>query len=617
MCEHEHKKSEIKIRVYVAILLFLLAFVIDTEALKLGLFLIAYLLAGGDVLLAASKHVFEGKIFDENFLMSIATVGAFLIGEYPEAVIVMILYQTGEYLQHRAVERSRKSIKELMNIRPDYANVLNNDRVEVRNPVDVNIGDTIMVRPGERIPLDGIVVEGRAYVDTSALTGESLPKELLVGDTAISGCINTDGILKLKVIKEFSESTVSKILKLVESAREKKTQTEKYITKFAKYYTPIVVLGALLLTFLPPLLFGGNFSLWFSRALIFLVISCPCALVISVPLTFFAGIGGASRRGILVKGSCFIETLAKAEILVFDKTGTLTRGEFKVSEVVPVGNLSQEKLLEYAAYAECYSNHPIAQSIKAIYGKSIEEKRVKDIIEIPGKGLEAVVNNVKICIGNSRLMLEKSIKIPDINESGTVLYLALQDEYIGFIRIADTVKKNASSVISTLNKNGVKVVMLTGDKKETSEFVANKLGIDTFYYELLPEQKVEKVEELLEEKKACSSLVFVGDGINDAPVLTRADVGIAMGGLGSDAAIEAADVVIMDDDLSKIPLGINIAKKTLRIVKQNIVFSISIKVLFLILSVFGMMTMWGAIFADVGVTLIAILNSLRCIMGKV
>lgn len=555
------------------------------------LFFLAYIIAGWDVIFKAAKNITKGHVFDENFLMSAATIGALCIKEYPEAVMVMILYQIGEYFQHKAVEKSRHSISELMDIRPDYANL----RGEKVSPREVKVGDIITVNTGEKIPLDGIVTEGHASLDTSALTGESVPRTVSTGDSVISGCINLNGVLKIKVTKEFGESTVTKILELVEHASSKKARTEKFITKFAAYYTPAVVILALMIAFIPPLFITGN---WIERALTFLVISCPCALVISIPLSFFAGIGSASKNGILIKGSNYLELLAKPDTVVFDKTGTLTKGVFKVREV----HSDEPDFLKYAAYAESASSHPIAAAIREAYGQEIPEQN--NIEEIAGLGIKAIIDGKEILAGSAKL-----VKTETINTDGSVVYVSINGNYCGYIVIADEVKDDSKETIEKLKTLGIKTVMLTGDSKNTADKVQKKLGVDNAFAELLPEDKVNKLEKII--KTAGGSVIFVGDGINDAPVLTRADVGIAMGGLGSDAAIEAADAVIMDDSPSKLITSIKIARKTMRIVKQNIVFALGVKALFLILGGIGIMTMWGAVFADVGVALLAVLNSLR------
>lgn len=619
MCEHHHhhkhsvnEKLQI-IKIGLSIVIFLIAVLMNTsENIRFIFFLIAYLISGGDVLLKAIKNIIKGQVFDENFLMGLATFGAFAIKEYPEAVMVMILYQIGEFLQDKAVEKSRKSISELMNIRPDYANLETENGIIKKNPTDVKIGDIIIVKAGEKIPLDGKVIEGEASVDTSALTGESVPRRLKTGDMAISGCINQNGLLRIKVEKEFKESTVSKILELVEHASSKKAKTENFITKFAKYYTPAVVLGAIFLALLPPIILHSGFQIWFQRALTFLVISCPCALVISVPLGFFAGIGGASKNGILIKGACYIETLANTETVVFDKTGTLTKGTFKVTQINPI-NTTKEELLKYTTLAECYSNHPIAISLKKEFSNPLDTSLVKDVEEIAGNGIKAIVNGEEILTGNSKLMELYGIEYQPKKVSGTILYTAKNKKYIGYIVISDELKEDTEKAIKNLKGILKDTVMLTGDSYLAAENIAKKIGMSKFYAELLPNQKVEKLEELINSKNKNKSVIFVGDGINDAPVITRADAGIAMGGLGSDAAIEAADAVIMDDNPNKIYKTILIARKTMSIVIQNIGFALGVKALFLILGAMGFVTMWGAVFADTGVALLAVLNSLRAL----
>ncbi len=619
MCEHHHHHEENKnsekvklTRIIIAAVILIFAATLQSDCiLKLVLFIGAYLTAGWDVIFTAFKNISKGEVFDENFLMTIATAGALAIGEYPEAVMVMLLYQIGEFLQDKAVAKSKKSITDLMDIRPDYANVEENGHLVQRHPEDIEIGTVITVKTGEKIPLDGEVVEGNAAVDTSALTGESVPRTLSIGDKAVSGCINTNGLLKIKVEKVFKESTVSKILELVEHASSKKAKAEKFITKFARIYTPAVVAGAVLLAVLPPLFIeNAKFIVWFQRALTFLVISCPCALVISVPLGFFGGIGGASKDGILIKGSNYIEALSNTKTIAFDKTGTLTKGTFKVTEIHPYAG-DEEELLRYTAYAENYSNHPIALSIKNAYNKEIDTNLIKDVAEIAGQGVNAVVDGEEILSGNKKLMQANNIEIPEIDSSGTIIYTAKDKEFYGYLVISDELKSDSVKAISTMNKLGIKTVILTGDNTKAAEKAAKDLGMSDFYPELFPEQKVEKVEELIKNKQIKTSVMFVGDGINDAPVLTRADIGVAMGALGSDAAIEAADVVIMDDQPSKILDAIRISKKTMAIVKQNIIFALGIKALFLIGGAFGVVTMWGAVFADAGVALIAVLNSLR------
>lgn len=624
MCEHHHHVHEeenneriILSRIVLAILLFITAMLFThSTILKCTVLGMAYLIAGYDIIFKALKNIIKGQVFDENFLMGIATLGAIGIKEYPEAVMVMVLYQIGEYLQDKAVEKSQNSITELMDIRPDYANIEKNGDLTKISPYEVKIGDTIIVKTGEKIPIDGIIIDGTATLDTSALTGESRPREVKIGDEAISGCINTNGLLKIRVTKEYGQSTVSKILDLVENASSKKTKTENFITKFAKIYTPVVVLAALFLAILPPLIFGSNFSVWINRALTFLVISCPCALVISVPLGFFAGIGGASKCGILVKGSSYLELLSKPETIVFDKTGTLTQGYFKVVKIVQQEDTTKEELLELTAYAESYSNHPIALSIKKAYDKSIDKNRISEISEIAGNGVRAEINGCSILVGNENLLKNHNISYQKANETGTIVYTAKNSKFLGYIVISDKLKEDAQKAIMELKKLKLQTVMLTGDTEESGLAVAKEINIDKAYTQLLPIDKVDKIEDIIEQKTKNKSVIFVGDGINDAPVLTRADVGIAMGGLGSDAAIEAADVVIMDDKPTKVATAIKIAKQTLTIVKENIAFALGIKVLFLILGAFGFVTMWGAVFADVGVTLIAVLNSLRALKIK-
>lgn len=624
MCEHHHHVHEeenneriILSRIVLAILLFITAMLFThSTILKCTVLGMAYLIAGYDIIFKALKNIIKGQVFDENFLMGIATIGAIGIKEYPEAVMVMVLYQIGEYLQDKAVEKSQNSITELMDIRPDYANIEKNGDLTKISPYEVKIGDTIIVKTGEKIPLDGIIIDGTATLDTSALTGESRPREVKIGDEAISGCINTNGLLKIRVTKEYGQSTVSKILDLVENASSKKTKTENFITKFAKIYTPVVVLAALFLAILPPLIFGSNFSVWINRALTFLVISCPCALVISVPLGFFAGIGGASKCGILVKGSSYLELLSKPETIVFDKTGTLTQGCFKVVKIAQQEDTTKEELLELTAYAESYSNHPIALSIKKAYDKNIDKNKISEISEIAGNGVRAEINGCSILVGNENLLKNHNISYQKANETGTIVYTAKNSKFLGYIVISDKLKEDAQKAIIELKKLKLQTVMLTGDTEESGLAVAKELNIDKAYTQLLPIDKVDKIEDIIEQKTKNKSVIFVGDGINDAPVLTRADVGIAMGGLGSDAAIEAADVVIMDDKPTKVATAIKIAKQTLTIVKENIAFALGIKVLFLILGAFGFVTMWGAVFADVGVTLIAVLNSLRALKIK-
>lgn len=611
------KKRAIKI--IVAFILFVAAMIINVSNVWINniLYIISYLIVGYDIVLKAIRNVFRGKVFDENFLMTVATIGAFGVGEFPEAVAVMLFYQVGELFQSFAVDRSRKSISNLMDIRPDFANLVKEDSIEKVDPDEVSIGDIILIRPGEKIPLDGVVVEGNSMIDTKALTGESVPREVNVGDDILSGCINVNGLLKVEVTKEFEESTVSKILELVENASSKKSKSENFITKFAKYYTPIVVIIAVVLTVIPPIIIpGASFSDWLYRALSFLVVSCPCALVISIPLSFFGGIGGASKIGILIKGSNYLEGLAKSEIIVFDKTGTLTEGVFEVQKIEAVG-ITEEKLIRYAALAESFSNHPIAQSVKKAYGKKIDSKLVTSTNELTGLGIESIIEDRDVIIGNEKLMISKNIDYNKCKDIGTVLYVAIDQKYCGYILISDRIKEDSKVAIKQLkNSNVSQTVMLTGDKKDVGEFVANEIGLDKVYTDLLPDGKVEKVEELMKQKSEKGKLVFVGDGINDAPVLALSDIGIAMGGLGSDAAIEAADVVIMTDEPSKISKAISLSKKTLRIVKENIFFAIFVKIVVLVLCALGVSTMWKAVFADVGVSIIAILNALRVLRVK-
>lgn len=575
-------------------------------------FFVPYAVIGWDVLWKAVRNIFHGQVFDENFLMALATIGAFFTGEYTEGVAVMLFYQIGELFQSYAVGKSRKSITSLMNIRPDYANIEHNGQLVQVDPDEISIGDVIIVKAGEKIPLDGIVIEGNSNIDTSALTGESLPKTVSTGDEIISGCINMSGLLKVRATKTFGESTVAKILDLVENAGTKKAKSENFITRFAKYYTPCVVLGAVVLAVIPPL-FVGNWSEWIHRALIFLVISCPCALVISVPLSFFGGIGGASRCGILIKGGNYLEALAKTEIMVFDKTGTLTKGVFKVT-AVHSEKMSESELLELSALAEIYSDHPISRSLKNAYVTPLDNSRVSTTEEISGYGVRAIIDGKTVCAGNSKLMDQVGAEWHSCHQVGTVVHIAVDGEYAGHIVISDELKEGSQEAIKQLKKHGViKTVMLTGDSKEIGESIGNELGMDMIYTQLLPTDKVEKVEQLLAERSDNGKLVFVGDGTNDAPVLTRADIGIAMGGIGSDAAIEAADVVLMDDSPEKIPLAISIAKRTLGIVRQNIIFSLLVKFAVLILGAFGLASMWIAVFADVGVSVIAILNAMRAL----
>lgn len=608
------------IKIIISAILFVLALVItfSNEWINNGLFIISYLVVGFEILKKAVRNIFRGKVFDENFLMAVATIGAFAIGEFPEAVAVMLFYQVGELFQSYAVDKSRKSIASLMDIRPDYANIEKDGKIEKVDPDEVKIGDIIIVKTGEKIPLDGVIIEGRSSLDTMALTGESVPRVVKTEDEVLSGCINKDGLLKIRVTKEFGESTVSRILDLVENASSKKSKSENFITKFAKYYTPTVVIIAVLLAFIPPIILKdfSTFSVWLYRALSFLVVSCPCALVISIPLSFFGGIGGASKMGILIKGSNYLEALANTETVVFDKTGTLTEGIFEVQDIYAEG-IEKDELLRIVAHAENYSNHPIAKSVKKAYNKEIDEKIIKNPQELSGKGIWAKIDEKDILVGNEKLMLEEKIDFKKCDEVGTILYVAIDKKYVGYVLIADKIKQDSSKTIRELKAMNIKeTVMLTGDKKEVGEYVAKKLNMDKVYTELLPDGKVEKVEELLKQKSEKGKLVFVGDGINDAPVLTISDIGVAMGGLGSDAAIEAADIVIMTDETSKISKAINLSKKTMRIVRENIIFAIFVKIAVLVLTAFGASTMWEAVFADVGVSVIAIINALRMLNIK-
>lgn len=575
------------------------------------LFLIPYVIVGWDIVYRAIRNIRNGQIFDENFLMCVATFGAFAVQEFEEAVAVMLFYQVGELFQDYAVNRSRQSISDLMDICPEYANIEVDGELKEVDPDDVNIGDVIIIKPGERVPLDGVVISGTSFVDTSALTGESVPRQMIEGSDIISGCVNGNGLLHVRVTKEFEDSTVAKILELVENASSKKAKVENFITRFAKYYTPVVVIAAALLAVLPPLILGGGWSDWGLRACSFLVISCPCALVISVPLGFFGGIGAASSIGVLVKGSNYLEALAQMETIVFDKTGTLTKGEFDVSAVYPV-NWTEEELIELAALAESYSEHPIGIAIKKAYGKTILSERLSDVEEVPGHGVKVYVDGKSVIAGNAKLMRKEQIAYKENSDIGTVIYIAVEHEYAGAIVISDQIKSEAKEALKTLKACGVKkTVMLTGDRREVGEAVANELGMDAVYTDLLPGDKVAKVEELLSELSGKEKLAFVGDGINDAPVLSRADIGIAMGSMGADAAIEAADIVLMDDDPLKIASVIRIARYTLRIVMQNIIFALGVKGIILILGALGMANMWAAVFADVGVAVLAILNSMR------
>lgn len=607
-------KFEVKPTLIIGTILYLIAVIGDFKgALALILFVASYLLIGGKVVLTAIKNIARGQLFDENFLMTVATIGAFSISEYSEAVAVMLFYEIGETIQGYAVNKSRSSISSLMDIRADYANIIIDGKEKKVSPETVKVEDIILVKPGEKIPLDGIVVEGESFVDTSALTGESVPRKIAVNDEILSGGINTNGVLKVKVTKKFGESTVSRILEMVENAANKKANTEKFITKFAKVYTPIVVALAILIAVVPSIFIkDALFSTWLYRALVFLVVSCPCALVVSVPLGFFAGIGGASKKGVLVKGSNYLELLKDLETVVFDKTGTLTEGVFTVTEI-NTNNIQKEKLIEVAAMAESFSNHPIAISIIKEYGKEIDKEVIKEYEEIAGHGIKAVINNEEVLIGNAKLMNQFNISYNEVDSIGTVVYCAINGEFKGSIVISDKIKENAAEALINLKAAGVKkTVMLTGDNKKTAEKVGEKVNIDEVHSELLPLGKVKEVEKLLKASNKNGRLAFVGDGVNDAPVLARADIGIAMGGIGSDAAIEAADVVLMKDDINALVDAINVSKKTNKILWQNIIFALGIKVIVMVLGTFGIANMWTAVFADVGVTIIAIINSTRC-----
>ena len=619
------KQKQMRLRIILAFLLFAALTIseyagglerVQPVALFL-LYLIPYLLVGYDIIFKAVRNISHGQVFDENFLMMLATFGAFGVKEYSEAVAVMLFYQVGELFQSYAVGKSRQSISDMMNICPEYANIEQEGKLVQTDPDEVEIGTIIVIKPGERIPLDGVVIEGESMIDTAALTGEAVPRRAKAGDEIISGCINGEGILKVRTTKDFDHSTVAKILELVENASSKKAKVENFITRFAKYYTPVVTIGAVLLALIPPLILGGGWGEWIQRACIFLVISCPCALVISVPLGFFGGIGAASKIGVLVKGSNYLEAVAEMSTIVFDKTGTLTKGEFKVTDVCPQNGMSREELLELAAYGEGYSNHPIANSIRQAYASPLSMERVTDVREAAGQGICCLVDGRETILGNAVLMEEKNISYKENTRAGTVVYLACDGAFVGSIVISDSIKEGAGEAIAEMKKTGVKkCVMLTGDREKAAKAVAEELGLDEYRAELLPGDKVSQVEQLLQSLGEKERLAFVGDGINDAPVLTRADIGIAMGSMGSDAAIEAADVVLMDDDVRKIAAIVRISRKTLRIVKQNIVFALAVKALVLILGAFGMANMWEAVFADVGVSVLAILNSMRTLREK-
>lgn len=608
------KEKKNLIRIIISGLLFALSFIFKIKYVVFGILLISYIIIGYDVLLKAFRNIKRGKVFDENFLMGVATIGALCIGDVREAVAVMLFYQLGELFQSYAVNKSRKSVAKLMDIRPDYANVIRNNKHEKVDPNEVNVEEIILVKPGEKIPLDGVIVEGKSLLNTVALTGESIPRSVKENDEVLSGCINNEGILKIKVTKKFSDSTVSKILDLVENASSRKSPTENFITKFAKYYTPIVCGIALIVAIFPPLILHESFNTWIYKALSFLVISCPCALVISIPLGFFGGIGASSKIGVLVKGSNYLEALSNIDIVVCDKTGTLTEGVFKVQEVNAVG-ISNEELLKMVAYAESFSNHPISISLKEAYGKKINMSKVTKTREIVGKGIYAKVFDKDVYVGNDKLLKELEIKTDKVKKIGTILYVVIDNKYCGYIVIADKIKEDSYKMIESLKKNNIsKIVMLTGDVESISKSISEELGLDEYYAELLPQDKVSIAEKLMNEKNG--NLLFIGDGINDAPVLALSDIGVSMGSLGSDAAIEASDIVIMTDEPSKIGKAIKISKKTMRIVHENIIFAISIKIAVLILSLLGIATMWSAVFADVGVSVIAILNSLRVLNVK-
>lgn len=613
------KQKKTLIRIIVSFVIFVPLFVLEhlgvfdklpNEWILGGIYLVPYIIIGYDIIIKAARNISHGQVFDENFLMMIATFGAFGVREFEEAVAVMLFYQVGELFQGYAVGKSRQSISEMMDICPEYANIEENGELKQVDPDDVEIGSIIVIKPGEKVPLDGVIIEGNSMLDTAALTGESVPRSAKAGDEIVSGCVNGSGTLKVKTTKAFEDSTVAKILELVENASSKKARVENFITRFAKYYTPVVTIAAVIIAIIPSII-TGNWGDWITRACIFLVISCPCALVISVPLGFFSGIGSASRIGVLVKGSNFLEAVAEVTTIVMDKTGTLTKGEFKVSEIVASG-ISEERLLEIAAYGESFSTHPIAASIKEAYDNKIDTDRIKDVKEISGHGVELLLDGKETLVGNGKLLKSHNIAYEEHKSGGTVVYVAYDNTFVGAIVISDTIKDGAKEAVADMKKVGVKnVVMLTGDRQKAAEEVAKELGIDTVYSELLPSDKVQKVEELLASKTGKEKVAFVGDGINDAPVLTRADVGIAMGSMGSDAAIEAADIVLMDDDVRKIASTVKIARKTLGVVKQNIVFALGVKFIVLILGALGIANMWEAVFADVGVSVIAILNSMR------
>lgn len=614
-----NKKMKKKLyKIIISGILFLIAFLlkIDNKVVNNILFIISYIIVGKEILEKAFKNITRGKVFDENFLMTVATLGAFLIGKYPEAVAVMLFYQIGELFQIYAVDKSRKSVAALMDIRPDYANLLDDGKEIKVNPEKVNMGDVIIIKPGEKIPIDGVVIEGNTSLNTFALTGETVPREVGKKDEVLSGSINNEGLIKVKTTKKFSDSTVSKILDLVENASSKKSNSENFISKFAKYYTPIVVVIALTLCIFPPIILNQKFTTWIYRGLSFLVVSCPCALVVSIPLSFFGGIGASSKIGVLIKGSNYIESLSKTETIICDKTGTLTEGVFEVQKIKPV-DISEKELLKYAAYTEHFSNHPISMSLKKAYGKKIDSSKVTNTKEISGKGVIATIDNKEIIVGNEKIVKDENIKYVKSEEVGTIIYIAIDKKFAGTIVISDKIKKDAKKAIRLFRKNNVKkIVMLTGDKENISKEVFDELKLDDYKAELLPQDKVEIVEQIIKEKTESKQVAFIGDGINDAPVLALSDIGIAMGGAGSDAAIEAADIVIMTDEPSKLADAMKISKKTMKIVKENIIFAITVKIVVLLLSALGFATMWAAVFADVGVSVIAILNALRILRIK-
>ena len=614
-----NKKMKKKLyKIIISGILFLIAFLlrIDNKVVNNILFIISYIIVGKEILEKAFKNITRGKVFDENFLMTVATLGAFLIGEYPEAVAVMLFYQIGELFQSYAVDKSRKSVAALMDIRPDYANLLDDGKEIKVNPEKVNIGDVIIIKPGEKIPIDGVVIEGNNSLNTFALTGETVPREVGKKDEVLSGSINNEGLIKVKTTKKFSDSTVSKILDLVENASSKKSNSENFISKFAKYYTPIVVVIALTLCIFPPIILNQKFTTWIYRGLSFLVVSCPCALVVSIPLSFFGGIGASSKIGVLIKGSNYLESLSKTETIICDKTGTLTEGVFEVQKIKPV-DISEKELLKYAAYTEHFSNHPISMSLKKAYGKKIDSSKVTNTKEISGKGVIATIDNKEIIVGNEKIVKDENIKYVKSEEVGTIIYIAIDKKFAGTIVISDKIKKDAKKAIRLFRKNNVKkIVMLTGDKENISKEVFDELKLDDYKAELLPQDKVEIVEQIIKEKTESKQVAFIGDGINDAPVLALSDIGIAMGGAGSDAAIEAADIVIMTDEPSKLADAMEISKKTMKIVKENIIFAITVKIVVLLLSALGLATMWAAVFDDVGVSVIAILNELRILRVK-